>query len=166
MFNLANKEKPRNVQEMIEPGFEEVPQDDWLNLEVGTFVKYQKQDGTVVRGGYIVEKRFADQSIILRSDKTSNDAKTWRTPISTISKLWKKRQNEEIDLLADMMKTINDRLISLETKNSSSDVFETVAKLESLTMRVSQIELDIKNLHKYLQEFGEYVDKYMAVPRR
>ena len=166
MFSLANKEKPRHVQESIEPGFEEVAQDDWLNLEIGTFVKYQRQDGVVVRGGYIVEKRFADQSLILRSDKNIAEAKTWRTPISTISKLWKKRQNEEIDMIADMMKTINDRLVALETKNNSSDVFETVAKLEALTMRVSQLELDVKNIHRYLQEFEAYVEKIMAMPRR
>jgi hypothetical protein len=150
MFNLTSREKSKETPEFSDPGFEEVPHEEWMNVEINSFIKYQRQDGVIVRGGFVIEKRFADQSLILRSDKTDPNSKTWKTSIAAISKMWKKRNNEDMDILANIAKNLNDRIIAIESKNNNGDVFDTIPKLEELSVRVSKLESDFKKLHEYL----------------
>ena len=159
MFNLVNKEKAKENKEFSDPGFEEIPQEEWMNIEINTFIKYQRQDGVIVRGGFLIEKRFTEQALILRSDKTDPTSKTWKTAISAISKIWKKRNNEDIDILAHLIKNINERVIAIETKNNNTDIFDTIPKIEELSLRVSKLETDFKKLYEYLVLLDKYFDQ-------
>ena len=64
--------------------------------------------------------------------------------------MWKKRNNEDMDILANIAKNLNDRIIAIESKNNNGDVFDTIPKLEELSVRVSKLESDFKKLHEYL----------------
>lgn len=137
-------------------GYEEVSREDWMSIESQTYVRYEKSDGQLVRGGFIISKSIDKGLLFLQADLANSAAAKWTVSISKIARLWKKSKdntNGDINTLARTIKAINERVTTLEqldykdlvdTDNSSHDDLRgTVSELKG---KVHNIEDDIRKL--------------------
>lgn len=146
----------------------EVPPEEWMSIERDTFIRYEKTDGQIVRGGFVKGKSITAGTLQLSGDLIATDAPTWVININSIKRLWKKKKSTHlvdnggvvasIDAsLPRMIKALSDRIAALETGNTD-DIEEnlTIGRMESeiahLTHRVRDLEDDTKKIYEFLKD--------------
>lgn len=160
MFNLAATNDSRNnpaSANNIEAGFEEVPAGSWIELDIGTFIKYKKNDGTIVRGGYIMSKNYEKHALFLRSEAKDPNSKQWQVKLDAITNLWKKvKVDEDINLIARMIKALNDRIINLE-QIDNGDSAQLRQEIVEVNTRLNIVESNIQKIFDYLQDLRTFI---------
>jgi hypothetical protein len=90
-----NTEEKKNMLK----GFERVPNTKWLQLPIGTCIRYIRKDGDMRKGGYIkyIDPNGEFMSISLTS-LDQPQSKHWRLPLSGVSELWKATSSSSHDV--------------------------------------------------------------------
>lgn len=159
MFNLAASDAKHNSPAAtdIGAGFEEVPAASWIEVDINTFIRYKKNDGTIVRGGYVMSKSYDKHTLILRSDIKDPNSMQWQVKLDSITNLWKKvKVDEDTALIARMLKALNDRIVSLE-QIDNGDSAQLRTEIVELTARINSIEINIQKLFDYLTSLREFI---------
>lgn len=70
-------------------GFQLVPRDKWLELPVGTHIRYIRKDGEMRKGGYIryIDPAGAFMSISLT--ELNQQSKNWKLPLNGVAQIWR-----------------------------------------------------------------------------
>jgi hypothetical protein len=149
-----------NKKELV--GYEEISRDEWMDLEIKSYVRYEKPDGTMTKGGFIYAKSIERNTFSLRSDLYDSSSSAWVVNLDKINKLWKKNgkpEQQNTDILGRMIKQLHSRLSVLENgPNLDETVSEKLnADITQLKIDVTNIQNDIKEIYIYLESLNKYI---------
>lgn len=140
-------------------GYEEVPYDKWMNIDTGTFIRYEKDNGDIPIGGYIAGKSFEKNSLILQSTMNGVQIAKWFVNTGKIKRVWKRMaegQASSDNIIARSIKSLHERLSLLENSDAleTRDYSDDIAKLN---VENTDIKNDIRQLSQVVQQL---VDGY------
>jgi hypothetical protein len=166
MFSLAGSSDTIsggvNTQKKELVGYEEIPRDEWMDLEIKSYIRYEKPDGVMTKGGFIYAKSIERNTFSLRSDLYDSSSSAWVVHLDKIKKIWKKNgnpENQNSDVLGRMIKQLHGRLSVLENgPNLDETVSEKLsADITQLKIDVTNIQHDIKEIYVYLESLNKYI---------
>lgn len=108
-------------------GFVEVPQRDWLNLPVGSHIKFESDKG-LMPGGYVKSVDKMNKQLVLSSGRNFAESKEFRLGLAKAKKIY--RENTS----------------SAATATSAAVPVATVSSTHTLEMRVKNLEETVKIL--------------------
>jgi hypothetical protein len=164
MFNLQQSVKksfegePVNVE-----GYEEIQIADWMNIPIKSYIRYEKKNKQIVKGGFVISKAIDRGAIALQADLFDQTSAKWNVSISSILRIWKKIaaseedniSTENIQSLARTLKALNTRVAILEQSNYPE--LNTPMVSERVDNDLSDIKVDIVNLKQDLKKVLTYV---------
>lgn len=165
MFSLADTSIPIGGAGAVKKelvGYEEISRGEWMDLEIKSYIRYEKPDGTMTKGGFIYAKSIERNTFSLRSDLYDSSSSAWVVHLDKINKLWKKNgkpEQQNSDILGRMIKQLHSRLSVLESgPNLDETVSEKLsADITQLKIDVTNIQHDIKEIYVYLENLNKYI---------
>ena len=148
MFNLkSSPSEPRKEYNQDElQGYEEVPAGEWMNIEPRSYIRYEKSNGQLVRGGFVISKSIEKKVIYLQGDLSPTSLK-WTVTTDSITRLWKKQTVNQDPDLTRSIKDLADRVSTLEINGRvGDDVPMLNAEIARLKARIRDIEDDLRKL--------------------
>lgn len=121
-------------------GYTEVPPSDWLKIEKGTHMRYEKTDGKFCRGGFLQNKynhkTTGKPTFHLESgfNKTAPGYLTFPVTLEDVAKIWVKGTGPSAQ----------------SSPASEHKEIENLNRLISLEERLTKMENDIDRLTKFL----------------
>ena len=88
------------IQEMLE-NYDEIPRNEWANLQIGTHIRYMKKSGDFKPGGFIRNKKLGDKPSFLLENvpfgsKASNpNYVSWMMLFDSVLKVFAKNKNSQ-----------------------------------------------------------------------
>lgn len=150
------KKTTEKILENIKNDYMEV--NDWKKLTVDAYVRYQKKDGTIPKGGFIKEILYANSDdsstikLLLISSKYDSRPFTWVITQQNVRQLWVKdgtlsEQKDEYNKkdLEEKENELNDIKSALEKVQAQSSVYLTY---------IQKINTIIGNLHSKFDSFS------------
>ncbi len=135
--------------------FEEVERSQWLNNEPRTFIKYEKTDGKIVAGGYLINKAYEDGIFRLKKDINEAISPEWEVSLNSIRTIWKRRRSyENNESITRIIKDLADRI----------SILENTPPIESrdYSSEIAQCQVDIANIKSDLEKVYECLQQIIA----
>lgn len=146
-------------------GFIEISKNEWQDIEINSYIKYEKTNGEVVKGGFVINKSLEKGIIFLTSKLNDMSQPRWAVNISTITRIWKKSVTpwaENTNSLARSIKNINDRLVVVENtlnERTIESMTTTEDENNNLRVRIISLEEDLKKMIQVVNEIVQVVNK-------
>ncbi len=165
MFNLG--EKSINIPKSIhtsESGdflknYDAIEQSEWMNIELKSFIRYEKIDGKLVSGGYLINKSHEQKVFRLKKDLSDHASPEWTVSLSGVKHIWKRRRSAEgnNDVIA-YLKDISRRITILENvpQQEGKDYSSEIAQCQ---VDIGNLKSDIVKLYTCLQQIVETIEK-------
>ena len=146
-------------------GYEEVMRQDWLDIELNSYIRYEKNDGVLTKGGFVFSKSIEKNTLSLRSDLHSYNSASWQVQLDNISKIWRKRSSaNDMDnganneTLQRIIKQLHSRLSVLENTNDDENSFDKLsAEVLQLRADYGDLKHDIKEIYNYLESLNKFI---------
>ena len=144
-------------------GYEEVMRQDWLDIELNTYIRYEKNDGVLTKGGFIFSKSIERNTLSLRSDLHSYNSASWQVQLDNISTIWRKKSSSnDIDgnneTLQRIIKQLHSRLSVLESNNDDDNGVDRMsAEILQLRSDYNDLKHDIKEIYNYLESLNKFI---------
>ena len=125
--------------------YQEVPKDKWGMIQLGSFIKYLKADGTFVKGGVvqvISTDSLGDVRISIRASY-GTPPPTWVLNTKTVQKIWIKRIQER-----------QERQESGEMQQQKKSIEDLTAKVIGLSSDVVQLKAELKRVVNILEKMN------------
>ncbi len=164
MFNLTESfsggGKPIEKKDLI--GYEEIPREEWIDLDIKSYIRYERSDGVMTKGGFIYAKSIERNTFSLRSDLYDETSSAWVVHLDRINKIWKKNKQAEqqnSDILGRMIKQLHNRLNVIEnTPNLDETATEKLnADITQIKIDVTNLQHDIREIYVYLENLNKYI---------
>lgn len=152
------------ISDMLE-NYKEIPRSEWMNLAIGSHIRYIKKDNKFQPGGFIRMKNTKENHsyFILENDKFGNKAKnpdytSWPMNFENVIRVYVKDQN--------ISQPIAQPPLVSQSFNPSSTVEMgfTQKSIDDLEKKYSLLESNYKTLQEKvadLEIFSKEVGKYM-----
>ena len=153
MFDIKKKshekvyEKKTHTPESIKTlliGYVDIPVSDWKEIPISSHVRYVKKDGTLVRGGFVINNSNGIIQLGNNLNKQAAGYATWYASHTSLSKIYKKGTTD----VTNTDKT--------ETKNRQTDIIRQMNKLidavKQQKTRIDTQETEIKRLQQVVKK--------------
>ena len=165
MFNLQqNSKKSINNEQTNIEGYEEIPKAEWMNIPIKSYIRYEKTNKQIVKGGFVISKAIDKGVISLQADLFDATSVKWNVPINSILRIWKKISSsddtisaENVQSLIRTIRALGERVTALE--QSSYPELNPPVVSERVDNDLSNIKVDIVNLKQDLKKVLIYVDE-------
>jgi len=170
------------INDMLEH-YNEVPKNDWINLPIGTHIRYMKKSGDFKPGGFIRVKKPGDKAHFLLenvpfgSKATSPTYSSWIMNFDNVAKIFSKDKNAPSQPYVPHTQTqtqpqtaqqplmqqsqpynpesiIENGMMQREIDELKKIVSENNSKISKLNEELADLTLVVRKLGKYLQTKG------------
>lgn len=158
------------IQEMLE-NYNEIPKSEWLNLPIGSHIRYMKKSGDFKPGGFIRVKKNGDKSHFLLENvpfgsKSSNsNYSSWVMNFDSVSKIFAKDKNAQTQQFVPPSENkqansfnpeiiVEQGMMQKEIDNLKKIISENNSKLSKLNEELADLTLVVRKMGKYLQSKG------------
>ncbi len=150
---IAEPSDKKRRRTELSADYKEVPRVDWNTIQIGTYIRILKTDGTLTIGGFFqgMEKtKSGEDSLSMSSSNFSR--KSWKHKVSTVDKIYIKTNNVQIPKEpaprepADKLQIIGDELLF-------NNNYET--RLAALESDLSSVKSDIKKILSMIKTLAQ-----------
>lgn len=115
--------------------FKLVPKEKWLQLQIGTQIRYIRKDGEMRKGGYIqyIDPKGEFMSISL-TEIDQRQSKHWRLPLNGVAEIWCADANASAAASFQKMSS---------APTSNPDINETIASIKE---DIRQLKIEIQRV--------------------
>lgn len=71
-----------------------VPRNKWLQLEIGTRIRYIRNNGEIRKGGFIQYIDKKNEYLMVSTFMSGINVKYWKLPISGVSEIWRAKNSK------------------------------------------------------------------------
>lgn len=160
------------ISDMLE-NYKEIPRSEWMNLPIGSHIRYVKKDNKFQPGGFIRTKNIkGDHSyFILENDKFSSKAKnpdytSWPMNFENVIRVYVKDQNIGQSQPPPISQSFNQPppISQSFNPNSTVEMGFVQKQLDDLEKKYSLLETNYKAIQEKIADleiFSREVGKYM-----
>lgn len=138
---------PEQIKELVE-GYIIVPPDKWDDIPIGSHIRYIKNDGVFVRGGFVtshwLNKENKQFIHLANSFKKKNQGyATWPVAHESVSKIYKKVDRDS-NIEMDVVRTKTSEIIN--------EINKLVSVIKAQKKRIDKQDADIQHLYSILKK--------------
>lgn len=154
-IELSNKMENTIDTEALLIGYTEVPREQWVSIPYKSHIRYLRNDGKMVKGGYVVSLiNIIDKNgkntikIDIVSNMNQPNALNWSIYGTSIDKIWKQnttgnKDNIELQNLQTKLTKAMDIISELKEKNSL--IIEEIQRIKNENNRIIQMVIKLNN---------------------
>jgi hypothetical protein len=136
-------------------GYTEVPRDQWISIPYKTHIRYLRNDGKMVKGGYVVSlinTTDKDGKNTIKIDIVANmsqpNAMNWSIYGSSIDKIWKQDSSSnqgamELQNIQTKLNKAMERITELNEKNNL--IVGEIQRIKNENNRIIQMVIKLNN---------------------